>query len=181
MYTYIEKHLEQLHDIDIFLEATEMKSYFIRDELYPKVEKVLDTPEGSKKFSRYVGDFINRNSSKLTTIGPLYLIPFNYADKNVYYELFGVTEKEITNLVKKAIAQVNDKAKWRLITQNPIFVLFYCIIRYFTIKKDSKQLNNALIITALAFYPSMFTKYFSRRPSGRRLFLRLLNNSLPVQ
>ena len=165
MFTYTEKSIHCLDELDIIEEKAELESYFIRDELYSKVEKVLDTPEGSKKFSRYVGDFINRNSSKLTTIGPLYLVPFNYSDKNVYYELFNVTEKEIVDLVKKVIAQVNEKAKWRLITQNPIFVLFYCVIRYFTIKKDSKQLNNALIITSLAFYPSMFTKYFRYPPN----------------
>ena len=165
MCTYTEKSMQYLDELYIIEEKAELESYFIRDELYSKEEKVLDTPERSKKFSRYVGDFINRNSSKLTTIGPLYLVPFNYSDKNVYYELFNVTEKEIVDLVKKVIAQVNEKAKWRLITQNPIFVLFYCVIRYFTIKKDSKQLNNALIITSLAFYPSMFTKYFRYPPN----------------
>ena len=148
------------------MEKDASESYVIRTDLYPIVEKVLNTPEGQKRFSRLVGEFINRNSTKLTTVGPQYLIPFNYADKNGYYELFNIDESQLKVILNKMIKNINDKANWAIFKNNPIVILFYCIIRYFTIKKDSKQLNNALIITALVFYPLTFTKYFKFEPNA---------------
>ena len=42
-------------------------------------------------------------------------------------------------------------------------MLFYFVIRYFTMKNDSKNLNTALAIYTLCNYPVMFHKYF---PNG---------------
>ena len=46
------------------MEKDASESYIIKNELYPIVEKVLNTPEGQRKFSRLVGDYINRNNKK---------------------------------------------------------------------------------------------------------------------
>lgn len=166
MFILHEHAIEQLNtDYYLLIEAETITTTIIRDNLYPKVEAVLKTPEGSKKFSRLVGDFVNRNSSKLTTIGPQYLVPFTNTDKAMYYELFNTNEDEIKAMVKEITTKVNDKSKWSLIQNNPIYTLFYCVIRYFTILKDEKQLNNALIITALSFYPSSYSKYFKYDPN----------------
>lgn len=166
MMIYTEKTFDRLINEDyLALEASSISTTIIKDNLYPKVEKVLNTLEGSRKFANLVGAYVNRNSAKLTTIGPMYLIPFTTSDKESFYQLFDVDENEIRKLITEITNSVNEKANWLFLKNNPIFTLFYCVIRYFTIKGDEKQLNNALVITALSFYPSAFSKYFKFEPN----------------
>ena len=159
MLVFTEKTFDKLLSEDALYEAS-TDTTIIRDNLYPKVEKVLNTPDGKRKFSILVEQFVNRNSSKLTTIGPMYLIPFTNNDKQDYYDLFETSDNEIRKMVLEMVNKANSNANWLFLKNNPQYILFYCVIRYFTINKDPKQLNNALIITALAFYPSIFSKYF---------------------
>ena len=155
--TYIE------NSSDIIYEVSGNQLYNFRDFIWDKVEKVLSTNEGKRLFSNMVGNFINRNSSKLTTIGPMYQIPFTYEDKSNFYKIFDINESELTTVIKKTRETIKTSIPpWQFISQNALFVLMYFVVRYFTIHKDSKQLNNALSIMALAIYPSIYYKYFRR-------------------
>lgn len=155
--TYIE------NSSDIIYEVSGNQLYNFRDFIWDKVEKVLSTNEGKRVFSNMVGNFINRNSSKLTTIGPMYQIPFTYEDKSNFYKIFDINESELTAVIKKTRETIKTSIPpWQFISQNSLFVLMYFVVRYFTIHKDSKQLNNALSIMALAIYPSIYYKYFRR-------------------
>jgi hypothetical protein len=93
------------------------------------------------------------------------LIPFTDNDKELFLHLFGLSIKEVKTIVNKALNEVNDQGRWLLIKNNPIFIVFYFVIKYYTIKKDSKGVNTALAIFALANYPSIFTKYFKFEPN----------------
>lgn len=142
-------------------EGTLADLYHFRDEIYPSVEKVLKTPEGKKSFIGFVSAFVNRNTAKLTTIGPMYQIPFTFEDKKKLCEIFGLTEKGVLEVAKKSRKELNTSIPpWQSICQNPIFIVIYQAIRYFTLTKDGKSLNSALILMALAVYPSIFYKYF---------------------
>ena len=77
MFIYTEK-AEYDSPETCFTEATLKELYNFKNEIYPDVEKVLKTDEGKRAFSKLVGNYINRNSSKLTTIGPMYQIPFTF-------------------------------------------------------------------------------------------------------
>ena len=59
------------------MEASNHDSYTLKMKIYPMIEKVLNTPAGKEKFKRLVSGFIDRNSAKLHTAGPQYLIVFN--------------------------------------------------------------------------------------------------------
>ncbi len=146
-----------------FAEKSNIITYNIRDTMYPKVEAVLKTDSGKRKFTNIIGSYVSRNNDKLMTAGPQYLIPFTYEDKEAYYKLFDITEEEAMAIILKTTNDVNDKGKWRLFKANPILFIFYCAIRYATIKKDAKLLNSALIVMALSIYPSMFSKYFRKK------------------
>lgn len=150
---------EDLDYLSYFIEATD-NTYYIKDEIYPIVEKVLSTQMGDRAFRRLVEKFIDKNGPKLLTIGPVHMVPFADKDKAEFYKLFNTNETELKESIKKMTTHVNDKANWKLITQNPIFCLFYCCIRYYTVKKDTKGKDIALIIYALAAYPSIFYNYF---------------------
>ena len=169
MFIYSERTIKELfkeEGLDVFTEAVKGNTTFIiRDKVYPRISKFLETSVGKQKFSAAVGEFVNRHNSKLTAVGPVYMIPFTDVDKLNFYKLFNITEDELKEVSIEVCNVVNEKASWRLIRDNPFFILCYCIIRYFTITKDSKLLQTALILTALVFYPSVHAKYFQYQPN----------------
>lgn len=159
-WSYIMESVEE--DYDMFVEAVG-NSTMLRDTIYPFVENTFKgNPANVRKFNQLVSNFINRNIEKLTTSGPVYLIPFTDRDKSDYYTLFGISEKEIKKVIKDHTKSLNSASNFLLLTQNPIFVLFYFVIRYFTLHQDNKSLNSALSIYALSAYPSIFSKYFPK-------------------
>ena len=92
-----------------FAEKSNIITYNIRDTMYPKVEAVLKTDAGKRKFTNIIGSYVSRNNDKLMTAGPQYLIPFTYEDKEAYYKLFDITEEEATAIILKTTNDVNDK------------------------------------------------------------------------
>jgi hypothetical protein len=141
-------------------EAEEYTGYIIKDELYPKIEDVLGTTIGDRKFKQLVGSYMDRNSTKLHTSGPVYMIPFGDTDKAMYFKLFNTTGKEVTKMVDRVTSHISTTTDFKLLHNNPIFWIFYCCIRFYHIKKDQKGLNTALAIYALSVYPSLFSLFF---------------------
>lgn len=159
-WSYIMESVEE--DYDVFVEAAG-NSTLLRDFISPFIEDTFKgNPGNVRKFNQLVSNYINRNITKLTTSGPVYLIPFTDNDKAQYYTLFGITEKQLKTTMKEHTKTLGS-SKFLLLNRNPIFSLFYFVIRYFTIHPDKKSLNSALSIYALSAYPSIYTKYF---PNG---------------
>lgn len=159
-WSYIMESVEE--DYNVFVEATG-NSTLLRDFISPFIEDTFKgNPGNVRKFNQLVSNYINRNITKLTTSGPVYLIPFTDNDKAQYYTLFGITEKQLKTTMKEHTKTLGS-SKFLLLNRNPIFSLFYFVIRYFTIHPDKKSLNSALSIYALSAYPSIYTKYF---PNG---------------
>lgn len=155
---------EEKTELEIFLEAAD-STYIIRDELYPVVENTLNNPNMDRKFKQLIGDFIDRNNDKLRTPGPQYLIPFGDKDKEGFYQLFGLNEDDVLKLVMKITSNLGS-SDFKYLRNNPIFWLFFCCIRYYTLKKDSRGLNTVLAMYALSVYPSTFHKYFKHEVSS---------------
>lgn len=145
---------------DMFIEAMNDSTYIIKENLYPKIESVLATPVGDRKFKQIVGSYMDRNSTKLHTSGPVYMIPFGDTDKQLFFNLFNITPKEVTTLVDTVTKKISSTTDFKLLHNNPIFWIFYCCIRYYHIKKDKKGLNTSLAIYALSVYPSLFSVFF---------------------
>ena len=144
---------------NVILEATK-DTYLIRDRLYPLIETALKDPAKERQFSRLISEFIDRNSERLHTIGPVYLIPFTTVDKDNFFKALGLDPKEVIKLIVSMTKEINEDANWKGIRQNPIFAVFYCCIRYYTLHPDKTKLNQSLIIYALAQYPSVFSNTF---------------------
>lgn len=159
-WSYIMESVEE--DYNVFMETTG-NSTLLRDFISPFIEDTFKgNPGNVRKFNQLVSNYINRNITKLTTSGPVYLIPFTDNDKAQYYTLFGITEKQLKTTMKEHTKTLGS-SKFLLLNRNPIFSLFYFVIRYFTLHPDKKSLNSALSIYALSAYPSIYTKYF---PNG---------------
>ena len=165
--------------MDFIFESTK-SSQIIKNRLYPKVELVLSTPSGYNKFKQLVNSYVDRNTEKLHTPGPHYLIPFTDTDKDLYFKLFDTSAEEVSSMVAEIIRGIRSgngsTSDFKLLKGNPVFWLFYCCIRYFTINKDTKALNNALIIYALSVYPSIFTKYFKYEVSSPAVMAYTIDN-----
>lgn len=144
---------------EAFFEAELAKTYIIRDAFYDRVDKVLSTPDGDRKFRRIVEKYLDRNSSILYEPGPITPLLFLNTDKKDLYNLFSIDESEIKKAVKEVTNQLNAASQFRLANNNPHFILIWCIIRYYTMKRDSKGINVALSLYACASYPSIISKY----------------------
>lgn len=148
-----------LDGFSYFLEAAN-SSYLFRDNIYPSVEAVLSTPQGNKDFREMVRKYIDRNATKLNTAGPVYLVPFTDNDKNGYFKLFNINKADVVKVITEYTKSVTSMSDWKLMRNNPIFFVFYCCIRYYTITKNESGVNTALAIYALAAFPSVMDKYF---------------------
>lgn len=150
----------------LLAEAASGETFILRDLMFDRIKATLDIPAKDREYRKIINDFINRNMEKLITSGPVYLIVFGDLDKKMFYDLFGITGEEITAAVTAITNKINDskvtKSQFALLRGNPIFALFYYVIRYYTLKKDQKGINISLSIYALAAYPSMFSKYFPK-------------------
>lgn len=152
-------------------------THIMLENLYPKIEAVLSTPQGDRIFKNLVGRFMDRNSEKLHEVGPIHLITFGENDKMDYFNLFkiGYKEKaaveqgvsikradatEINTLVNEIVKHTGSSSDFKLLRGNPIFWVFYCCIRYYTLKNDQKGINSSLAIYALSDYPLVFHHFF---------------------
>ena len=144
--------------IDIFLESADDTTIF-KDALYDQIHTVLSNTQMDKKFKQLVGNFIDKNNSKLRTPGPQYMIAFGDTDKQGFYDILGLNEKEVVSHIVKITSNLNG-SDFKYLRSNPILWVFYLCIRHYTLQRDAKGLNTALAIYALAVYPSVFHKYF---------------------
>lgn len=167
--------LESTED-DYFMEAEEAlnptTSHFLLQKIGKRVDAVLADPKNVRTFVNLVQNFINRNITKLTKSGPCDMIPFTDTDHESFHKLFGFwytidprANKTSPNEIRDIIDEYSKRAhiKCDFWKNNSSLMLFYFVIRYFTMKNDSKNLNTALAIYTLCNYPVMFHKYF---PNG---------------
>ena len=167
--------LESTED-DYFMEAEETlnptTSHFLLQKIGKRVDTVLADPKNVRMFVNLVQNFINRNITKLTKSGPCDMIPFTDTDHEAFHKLFGFwytidprANKTSPNEIRDIIDEYSKRAhiKCDFWKNNSSLMLFYFVIRYFTMKNDSKNLNTALAIYTLCNYPVMFHKYF---PNG---------------
>lgn len=146
-----------------FMEAAVKNTTILKDLIYPIVENTFTTQANVRKYKMLISQFFEKNTPKLTTPGPQYLIVFGDADKDEFYKLFGITKEEIVFAMKNVIKSAGSSAEFKYLTNNPFLSFLYYIIRYFTLHHDDKALNATLGLFSIDVYWSIFTKYF---PNG---------------
>lgn len=161
MFYDINRSLDALDELRfmVMLEAA-TDSKLILDSIYPKVEKVLSTPNGDRQFRTIIGTFIDKNGERLNAPGPCYNIPFTDIEKDKYFNLFDLDKNEVKLLNKECLKKINDKGTFRIISEHPLLSVLFCVNRFYSIKKDEKGLNLSLAVISLYMYPLVYTKYF---------------------
>ena len=163
VYKYLHEDYNEDYSDELFLEAALRDTTILKDRIYPNIEDRLSNPTNVRKLKKITSDFIEKNTDKLTTPGPQYLIVFGDQDKELYYELLGITKEEVLSAMKDVVKETGSKSDFKYLLGNPFLALLYYIIRYFTYHKDVKALNACLGMFAIDVYWSIFTKYF---PNG---------------
>lgn len=138
-----------------------MADMYILKELYPVVEKALDKKENTIMLKNAVSDYLDRNNEKLTTIGPVYQTVFSDMDKEKLYNAIELRPEKILEVLRKSPFVKADK----YILKNPFNTGIALAIRYYTMKNNEEMVNACLIYMALAFYPSIFHKFFQFEPN----------------
>ena len=164
-------------NFNLIFEAA-INSTILKEKLYPVVSKTLDNPSNRNKFKMLVGEFIDKNSNKLHTPGPQYLIPFTDVDKNKFYNLFDTDDKFIKEVLKEMISAIGSGADWVILKNNPIVLLFANVVRYYDINNLDKEVPYATIILTLSMYPMVFAKYFTFEPNDAIMQYTIDNLSL---
>ena len=150
----------------LLLEGVIEHSFLLKEVVEKKIFTVLATPEGRRKYKRIQDEYINRNMEKLSTAGPMYLIVFGDNDQKAYFDLFDIKKEDIVEAMKKITQKAGANSDFKFLRQNPILVVLYFCIRYFTLEKDEQGINATLGIFSLGIYWSKFTKYFPKGVIG---------------
>lgn len=138
-----------------------MADMYILKELYPVVEKALDKKENTIMLKNAVSDYLDRNNEKLTTIGPVYQTVFSDMDKEKLYNAIELRPEKILEVLRRSPSVKAD----RYIIKNPFNTGIALAIRYYTMKNNEEMVNACLIYMTLAFYPSIFHKFFKFEPN----------------
>lgn len=153
-----ENILEEL----LLFEGAIEHSFLLKKVVEESIFTVLATPEGRRKYKRIQDEYINRNMEKLSTAGPMYLIVFGDNDQKAYFDLFRIKKEDIREAMTEITKKAGANSDFKFLRQNPILVVLYFCIRYFTIENDKQGVNATLAIFALGIYWSKFTKYFPK-------------------
>lgn len=130
------------------------------DALYPKVKTVLSNKRNQDTFNSFVNGYVDRNTDRLSTIGPTKRLIFSDGDRNKVYNLIGLTPEQIKTIVKKSPSIKEDTN-----AGNPFNIIMALIIRFFTLTKNQKYKNSALLYLSLSMYSSIHRKYFKYEPN----------------
>lgn len=123
--------------------------------LYPIIDTRMKTK--TQGFRNVVGRYISNHSKELYDIGPFDRIYFGVKEWEDFYKTMGQDLKEVSTTAINGtyyyeIAKFNPKA-----AKDEFTIILMMILRYFSIKKESKDLELAAIYLAFSgsFYPSV--------------------------
>ena len=157
---------ESVEDELVLFEGKIEHTFLLKKVVEKKIFDVLVTSEGRRKYKRIQDEYINRNMEKLSTAGPMYLIVFGDNDHKAYFDLFGIQKEDIRAAMTEITKKTGSTSDFKFLRQNPILVVLYFCIRYFTLENDKQGVNATLAIFALGIYWSKFTKYFPKGVIG---------------
>lgn len=158
--------VDEISEELLLFEVAIEHSFLLKEVVEKRIFTTLATPEQRRKYKRIQDEYINRNMDKLSTAGPMYLIVFGDNDQKAYFDLFGIKKEEIVEAVTIITKKASANSDFKFLRNNPILVVLYFCIRYFTLEKDEQGVNSTLGIFALGIYWSKFTKYFPKGVIG---------------
>jgi hypothetical protein len=136
----------------------------LRDEICIKYEKEILAK--TVPFAAFVQKFIAKNADALATRGPSRRIPFTEQDKNDFFRLMGIEQKDIIEAIKNC--PLIDQ-KWNVLASTMNILLVAMVYVYFKNEDKFKGYKYrphylATFFLALKFYSSIQYRQFPYLP-----------------
>lgn len=131
----------------------------IDKNLYPRVANALS--KNLAKYKAMIGRFMSLRSESMYDTFPSSRILYGTRDIMELYDCLGLTESEVMQAIGSAyyfeIPEFNPRA-----AKDAVTCVLCCIVKYFYVKKDRKNLDMAMIYLAFSgkFYPSIHYSFF---------------------
>ena len=145
-------------------------------EIYPKVEQGLSKrlPQWKQCISRFIHD----RSQALFDSMPVDRIYYHDSDREILFNALDLDMKEINAYMKHTyyanIKKFNPQA-----AKDATTIVALCIVRYFLLKKDQKNLDLAVIYLSFSgkLYPSIHSGSFTFAPTKYRHIMEYVVNT----
>jgi hypothetical protein len=140
--------------------VSEVQATYVKDNLYPAVEKAFSNPANVKKLKDYIGRYIDRNNEILFSTNFSVRLILSDLDKAFIFNLLGMKEREINAIITRSpdIGHVN----W---VSNPFTVCMALCIRYFAIHKMEEEAALCNLFVSCLFYTLMHSRSFPHLPN----------------
>lgn len=134
------------------IKRKEFNTTAIRDLVYPLIDKALSY--NLNPWKKCIANFLEKRSTALYDIAPCDRIYFGINDINELFSVLGINESDIINAISQTYYSKIDPFKPGQ-AKDPCSVVVMCIVRYFLLAKDNKNLELAMV------YQSFSGKYYS--------------------
>ena len=142
------------------------------DTFGSQISRKLQDKSVCNQLIKIVSSYVDRNTEKLSTTGPVKQTTFSAGDRDNIYNLFGLNEKTIELTSKKSV----DLSRG-VNTANPFNIAMTLIIRECHIRKLVNERKSCAVYLILSMYPSIFKKYFKFEPNDRIMAYTINNLS----
>ena len=148
----------------------------ILKEIYPKVEQSLT--KRLAQWKQCISKFVHDRSESLFDTMPVDRIYYHDSDRELLFNALDLDMKEINKSMKNTyyadVKKFNPQA-----AKDPTTIVALCIVRYFLLKKDPKNLDLAIIYLSFSgkFYPSIHSGSFTFAPTKYRHIMEYVVNT----
>lgn len=149
-------------------------SSFIKELLYPKVEKSLNDSDSMRTYKTIMDKYMARNITPYSSMGPsIRPAPISQSEVSEFLSITGITETD----VKDCLGRIKGNASEWKNASNPYNIAIVLSIRYFTIKKNDAYVNTGLLYLITHIYYFMFGKYYKFAPNEAVMAYTIANLS----
>jgi len=154
----------------------------IKNELYPAIQRVLDSSKGKNDYKKCVANFIEKRAESLYDTIPVSRILFTKDDVNDLFKSIGLNEGTAAEVISHTYYG-NEPNFSPLAAKDPFTITMMNIVRYFIMKNMTKEAE--LAITHLCFsgkfYPSLHYRSYPTTPPIRHVMEYTVNNVLSTK
>ena len=130
------------------------------DSFYPQISKVFKDKKNVQEFVKVITKYIDRNTDKLSTTGPVKRTTFLDSDRNAVYDITQIKPDTIKMVAKKVVEFSRG-----VNSSDPFNITMVLCIRCFRMMKEEQARKSACIYLILSMYPSVHAKYFRFEPN----------------
>lgn len=120
---------------------TAFNSTYIKDNLYPVLDKAFSDKANKDKFKRDIDKFLSENIGRLNVMGPLKAISFPKSSIDNVLDCTGLDAKVISKTVSE-MKKSRDGSDSANIFATPVYVAITLATRYFILQKSKLKKND---------------------------------------